>query len=196
MEQEQRQCQNGPMSRCQTSISHPTRFSFCKISQRVSAKTNLWLYSLSCVSLVISSLIPCYWVWPQSTCSLTHFFPQHFIRYPNLYEVRLIPTKKDIAFVEYVDETSATAAKDALHNYKLDGENKIKVSCRPLSYRSASNRNRPCRSRSQGSSVPALWYIFLGSCIFDLNRRLYYNILFFRIVLLCFHVSFYYCLCY
>ena len=48
-------------------------------------------------------------------------------RYPNLYEVRLIPTKKDIAFVEFVDEGSATVAKDALHNYKLDGENKIKV---------------------------------------------------------------------
>lgn len=49
------------------------------------------------------------------------------VRYPNLHEVRLIPTKKDIAFVEYVDEASATVAKDALHNYKLDGENKIKV---------------------------------------------------------------------
>ncbi|KAI0066591.1 RNA binding protein [Artomyces pyxidatus] len=50
-----------------------------------------------------------------------------FAQYPNLHEVRLIPTKKDIAFVEYVDEGSATAAKDALHNYKLDGENKIKI---------------------------------------------------------------------
>ncbi|KZT73369.1 RNA-binding domain-containing protein [Daedalea quercina L-15889] len=50
-----------------------------------------------------------------------------FSQYPNLYEVRLIPTKKDIAFVEYVDEGSATMAKDALHNYKLDGENKIKI---------------------------------------------------------------------
>lgn len=48
-------------------------------------------------------------------------------RYPNLYEVRLIPTKKDIAFVEFLDEGSAGVAKDALHNYKLDGENKIKV---------------------------------------------------------------------
>lgn len=48
-------------------------------------------------------------------------------RYPGLYEVRLIPTKKDIAFVEYVDEGTAGVAKDALHNYKLDGENKIKV---------------------------------------------------------------------
>ncbi|KAG5638501.1 hypothetical protein H0H81_012306 [Sphagnurus paluster] len=48
-------------------------------------------------------------------------------RYPNLYEVRLIPTKRDIAFVEYIDEGSAGVAKDALHNYKLDGENKIKI---------------------------------------------------------------------
>jgi len=50
-----------------------------------------------------------------------------FTQYPNLHEVRLIPTKKDIAFVEYLDETSSGAAKDALHNYKLDGENKIKI---------------------------------------------------------------------
>jgi len=50
-----------------------------------------------------------------------------FSQYPNLHEVRLIANKKDIAFVEYVDEGSATVAKDALHNYKLDGENKIKI---------------------------------------------------------------------
>ncbi|KZV85396.1 RNA-binding domain-containing protein [Exidia glandulosa HHB12029] len=50
-----------------------------------------------------------------------------FAQYPNLYEVRLIPTKKDIAFVEYADEGSASVAKDALHNYKIDGETKIKV---------------------------------------------------------------------
>jgi U2 small nuclear ribonucleoprotein B'' len=39
----------------------------------------------------------------------------------------MIPTKKDIAFVEYIDEASATVAKEALHNYKLDGEGKMKV---------------------------------------------------------------------
>jgi RNA recognition motif-containing protein len=50
-----------------------------------------------------------------------------FSQYPNLHEVRLVPSKKDIAFVEYLDEGSATVAKDALHNYKLDGENKIKI---------------------------------------------------------------------
>jgi RNA recognition motif-containing protein len=50
-----------------------------------------------------------------------------FSQYPNLHEVRLIANKKDISFVEYMDEGSATVAKDALHNYKLDGENKIKI---------------------------------------------------------------------
>jgi hypothetical protein len=59
-----------------------------------------------------------------STLLISHSFLR---RYPNLYEVRLIPTKKDIAFVEFMDEGSATVAKEALHNYKLDGENKIKV---------------------------------------------------------------------
>ncbi|PBK75771.1 hypothetical protein ARMSODRAFT_1013198 [Armillaria solidipes] len=50
-----------------------------------------------------------------------------FTQYPNLHEVRLVPSKKDIVFVEYLDEESSGVAKDALHNYKLDGENKIKV---------------------------------------------------------------------
>jgi hypothetical protein len=39
----------------------------------------------------------------------------------------MIPTKKDIAFVEYADETSSAVAKDALHDFKLDGKQKIKV---------------------------------------------------------------------
>lgn len=50
-----------------------------------------------------------------------------FSQYPNLHEVRLIPSKKDIAFVEFMDEASSGVAKDALHNFKLDGENKIKI---------------------------------------------------------------------
>ncbi len=31
--------------------------------------------------------------------------------------------------MEFMDEGSSSVAKDALHNYKLDGENKIKVCC-------------------------------------------------------------------
>lgn len=100
-----------PMSRCQTSTYRQTRFFSCKTCQRASAKTSLWLFSHSKLFLISNN----------AEESLTT------IRYPNLYEVRLIPTKRDIAFVEYVDEASATVAKDALHNYKLDGENKIKV---------------------------------------------------------------------
>ncbi len=77
---------------------------------------------------------------------------RHATRYPNLHEVRLIANKKDIAFVEYMDEGSATVAKDALHNYKLDGENKIKVGVLTVS-----NTWTPLtltflfRSRSRGS---------------------------------------------
>ncbi|KNZ51447.1 uncharacterized protein VP01_394g2 [Puccinia sorghi] len=53
--------------------------------------------------------------------------PSRWIRYPNLVEVRTIPGRSNIAFVEYVDATSSGVAKDALHNYKFDGEHKIKV---------------------------------------------------------------------
>ena len=43
-------------------------------------------------------------------------------------EVRLIPTRSDIAFVEYSDAASSAVAREALHNIKLDGETKMKVS--------------------------------------------------------------------
>jgi U2 small nuclear ribonucleoprotein B'' len=45
-----------------------------------------------------------------------------------LVEIRTIPAKKDIAFVEFADEGTATVAKDALHNFKIDGETKMKAS--------------------------------------------------------------------
>ncbi len=61
----------------------------------------------------------------QSTRSL---FPPHENRHPSFVEIRLIPAKRDIAFVEYADEGSAGIAKDALHNFKIDGETKMKVS--------------------------------------------------------------------
>lgn len=69
-------------------------------------------------------------LFSQYVMLITHSYLSvhpHYSRYPNLHEVRLIPTKRDIAFVEFLDEGSAGVAKDALHNYKLDGENKIKV---------------------------------------------------------------------
>ncbi|ODN74196.1 hypothetical protein, variant 1 [Cryptococcus amylolentus CBS 6039] len=50
-----------------------------------------------------------------------------FELHPGLVEIRTIAAKKDIAFVEFGDEASATVAKDALHNFKIDGETKMKV---------------------------------------------------------------------
>lgn len=50
-----------------------------------------------------------------------------FEQYPGLVEIRTIAAKKDIAFVEFEGEDTATVAKDALHNFKIDGETKMKV---------------------------------------------------------------------
>lgn len=54
--------------------------------------------------------------------------PLTLLSHPGLVEIRTIPAKKDIAFVEFADEGAATVAKDALHNFKIDGETKMKVS--------------------------------------------------------------------
>lgn len=51
-------------------------------------------------------------------------------RYPNLTEVRTIPGRKNIAFVEFADEASSGVARDALHNTKYgegDASLKLKV---------------------------------------------------------------------
>ncbi|WWC62966.1 uncharacterized protein I303_105564 [Kwoniella dejecticola CBS 10117] len=62
---------------------------------------------------------------PEGTTSddLREVFEVH----AGLLEIRTIPAKKDIAFVEFADENAATLAKDALHNFKIDGETKMKV---------------------------------------------------------------------
>jgi hypothetical protein len=65
---------------------------------------------------------------PEGTTQedLREVFEQH----QGLVEIRTIAAKRDIAFVEFADEASATVAKDALHNFKIDGETKMKVSTR------------------------------------------------------------------
>lgn len=47
--------------------------------------------------------------------------------YPNLHDIRTIPGRKGIAFVEFADESSSTVAREALHNYKIDEDHKMKV---------------------------------------------------------------------
>lgn len=52
-----------------------------------------------------------------------------FKPYPNLIEVRTIPGRKNIAFVEFLDEASSGVAREALHNMKQGGADgpKLKV---------------------------------------------------------------------
>ncbi|KAL8277906.1 hypothetical protein RQP46_009725 [Phenoliferia psychrophenolica] len=53
-----------------------------------------------------------------------------FAPYPNLSEVRTIPGRKNIAFIEFIDDVSSGTARDALHNTRLgtgDAALKLKV---------------------------------------------------------------------
>ena len=49
-------------------------------------------------------------------------------RYAGLSEVRTIPGRKNIAFVEFTDEAASGVARDALHNTKFgEGDNALKL---------------------------------------------------------------------
>ncbi|KAI7867865.1 hypothetical protein BDF14DRAFT_1799980 [Spinellus fusiger] len=50
-----------------------------------------------------------------------------FQRFPGFIEVRMIPTKKGIAFVEYTNEMQASIVKSELSNHPLDPEHLMKV---------------------------------------------------------------------
>jgi len=58
-----------------------------------------------------------------TTQSLSSLFQQ----YPGFKEVRLVPGKKDIAFIEYETEQQAGIAKQALNGYQMSESNAIKV---------------------------------------------------------------------
>ncbi|KXS13780.1 RNA-binding domain-containing protein [Gonapodya prolifera JEL478] len=50
-----------------------------------------------------------------------------FQQYPGLKEVRMVPGKSDLAFVEYTDESQAAVAKNALNGFKMAPEKEIRV---------------------------------------------------------------------
>ena len=49
-------------------------------------------------------------------------------RFPGFKEVRLVPGRHDIAFVEFENEVQAGAAKDALQGFKITPTNAMKIS--------------------------------------------------------------------
>ncbi|KAJ3412393.1 hypothetical protein HDV05_000813 [Chytridiales sp. JEL 0842] len=62
---------------------------------------------------------------PETTSQiLTELFQQ----FPGFKEVRLVPGKSDIAFVEYENETESAIAKQQLNGFKITPEREIKVS--------------------------------------------------------------------
>jgi RNA recognition motif-containing protein len=50
-----------------------------------------------------------------------------FRAYPGFKEVRMVPGKSDIAFVEYENEIQATTAMDQLKNFKLTPTHPMKI---------------------------------------------------------------------
>ena len=53
---------------------------------------------------------------------------QYFFRFPGFKEVRQVPGRKDIAFVEFESEVESSAAKDALQGFKITPTHSMKIS--------------------------------------------------------------------
>ncbi|XP_057265377.1 U1 small nuclear ribonucleoprotein A [Pezoporus wallicus] len=51
-----------------------------------------------------------------------------FNQFPGFKEVRLVPGRHDIAFVEFDNEVQAGAARDALQGFKITQSNAMKIS--------------------------------------------------------------------
>lgn len=51
-----------------------------------------------------------------------------FYRFPGFKEVRLVPNRHDIAFVEFENEMQSGAAKDALQGFKITPTHAMKIS--------------------------------------------------------------------
>lgn len=49
-------------------------------------------------------------------------------RFPGFKEVRLVPNRHDIAFVEFENEMQSGAAKDALQGFKITPTHAMKIS--------------------------------------------------------------------
>lgn len=50
------------------------------------------------------------------------------LRFPGFKEVRLVPGRHDIAFVEFDNEVQAGAAREALQGFKITQTNAMKIS--------------------------------------------------------------------
>lgn len=53
---------------------------------------------------------------------------KNLCRFPGFKEVRLVPGRHDIAFVEFDNEVQAGAARDALQGFKITQSNAMKIS--------------------------------------------------------------------
>lgn len=50
-----------------------------------------------------------------------------YFRFPGFKEVRLVPGRHDIAFVEFENEALSDAAKNALQGFKITPTNAMKI---------------------------------------------------------------------
>ncbi len=82
--------------------------------------------------LKLSLLNHVQWVAPDHLEMFYHLLlitmPHSSPRFPGFKEVRLVPGRHDIAFVEFDNEVQAGAAREALQGFKITQSNAMKIS--------------------------------------------------------------------
>lgn len=92
------------------------------------ASTNKQLQTVHFLCLQTFFLFSCLHVVANITFSFyTNFCCCSVCRFPGFKEVRLVPGRHDIAFVEFETDMQAGAAKDALQGFKITPTNAMKI---------------------------------------------------------------------
>lgn len=55
------------------------------------------------------------------------FFALYYYRFPGFKEVRLVPGRSDIAFVEFENDVQSGTAKGALQGFRITPSNAMKI---------------------------------------------------------------------
>ena len=55
------------------------------------------------------------------------FFALYYYRFPGFKEVRLVPGRSDIAFVEFENDVQSGTAKDALQGFRITPSHAMKI---------------------------------------------------------------------
>lgn len=117
---------------------HSPRFSNCHVHSRsVLAPLSLWKLLIFKVTSDAMQFFYEFWQviarmensykWLAFVVVCPFFFARYYYRFPGFKEVRLVPGRSDIAFVEFENDVQSGTAKDALQGFRITPSHAMKI---------------------------------------------------------------------